>query len=107
VDYDPYYLLALLNPHVLAWYYRFLYWPVHLAGGYLRVNSTYLARLPLPAPTAPGSADLAAAARELVTHPESILEMQPVLDAAVCGLYRVTTNELIEAESSVAVLING
>jgi SAM-dependent methyltransferase len=107
VDYDPYYLLALLNSHVLAWYYRFLYWPVHLAGGYLRVNSTYLARLPLPAPTAPGSADLAAAARELVTHPESIQEMQPVLDAAVCGLYRVTTNELIEAESSVAVLING
>jgi methylase of polypeptide subunit release factors len=104
VDYDPYYLLALLNSRVLAWYYRFLYWPVHLGGGYLRVNSPYLARLPLPAPAAPVGAALAAAARELTAHPERIPEMQPALDAAVCDLYEITMDELAEAEAALATL---
>jgi hypothetical protein len=104
VDYDPYYLLALLNSRVLAWYYRFLYWPVHLGGGYLRVNSPYLARLPLPLPTAPAGATLAAAARELTAHPERIPEMQPALDAAVCDLYEITMDELAEAEAALATL---
>ncbi|ADG82194.1 Eco57I restriction-modification methylase domain-containing protein [Thermincola potens] len=43
-----YYLLALLNSSVLEFYYRVLYWPVHLAGGYMRINSTYLVTLPIP-----------------------------------------------------------
>jgi SAM-dependent methyltransferase len=103
-DYDPYYLLALLNSRVLAWYYRFLYWPVHLAGGYLRVNSTYLARLPLPPPTVPSGAALAAAARELTAHPERIPAMQPALDAAICGLYGITVDELAGAEDALAAL---
>jgi SAM-dependent methyltransferase len=106
LDYDPYYLLALLNSRVLAWYYRFLYWPVHLGGGYLRVNSTYLARLPLPAPTAPASAALAAAAQELSAHPERIPAMQAALDAAVCDLYGLSLQDLAEAEQSLAALTN-
>jgi len=47
-DYDLKYLAVLLNSHVLDFYYRVLYWPVHLAGDYLRFNSGYLASLPIP-----------------------------------------------------------
>lgn len=45
--YNLYYLAALLNSIVLNFYYRVMYWPVHLAGDYLRFNSGYLANLPL------------------------------------------------------------
>lgn len=47
VTYNLYYLCALLNSKLLDFYYRVLYWPVHLQGGYYRFNSTYLARLPV------------------------------------------------------------
>jgi hypothetical protein len=42
------YLAAILNSRVMNWCYRQLYWSAHLAGGYLRVNGTYLATLPIP-----------------------------------------------------------
>jgi len=47
-DYDIRYLAVLFNSYVLNFYYKTLFWPVHLEGGYLRFNSTYLASLPLP-----------------------------------------------------------
>lgn len=43
-----YYLLALYNSILLDFYYRTLYWPVHLAGGYLRINGSYLNKIPIP-----------------------------------------------------------
>lgn len=46
-DYDLYYLAALFNSYLLNFYYSILYWPIHLEGGYLRFNSTYLANLPI------------------------------------------------------------
>lgn len=45
--YDLGYLAVLLNSYLLNFYYKVMYWPVHLEGGYLRFNSTYLANLPL------------------------------------------------------------
>lgn len=45
--YDLGYLAVLLNSCVLNFYYKVMYWPVHLEGGYLRFNGTYLANLPL------------------------------------------------------------
>ncbi len=41
------YLAVLFNSLVLNFYYRVIYWHVHLAGGYLRFNSGYLANLPV------------------------------------------------------------
>ena len=46
-DIDLHYLVVLLNSQVLNFYYRVMYWSVHLAGGYLRFNSGYLANLPV------------------------------------------------------------
>lgn len=43
-----FYLLMIFNSELLNFYYRIMYWPVHLQGGYLRFNSTYLANLPIP-----------------------------------------------------------
>jgi len=42
------FLAVLLNSQVLNFYYEVKYWAVHLAGGYLRFNSGYLANLPIP-----------------------------------------------------------
>lgn len=50
-DYDLYYLTALFNSYLLNFYYGILYWSVHLEGGYLRFNSTYLANIPIAAAT--------------------------------------------------------
>lgn len=44
---DVHYLAALYNSDVLGWLYALLYWSAHLAGGYLRVNAPYLARMPV------------------------------------------------------------
>jgi len=46
-DFDLRYLVVLMNSLVLNFYYRVMYWPVHLADGYLRFNSGYLANLPI------------------------------------------------------------
>jgi len=46
-SYDLRYLAVLLNSHVMNFYYKVMYWPVHLAGGYLRFNSGYIANLPV------------------------------------------------------------
>ncbi len=45
---DLNFLVVLFNSQVLNFYYKVKYWAVHLAGGYLRFNSGYLANLPLP-----------------------------------------------------------
>jgi len=44
---DLRYLAVLLNSYLLNFYYRIVYWPVHLADGYLRFNSGYLAGIPV------------------------------------------------------------
>ncbi len=49
-EFDLRYLAVLLNSQVLNFYYRVMYWPVHLANGYLRFNSGYLANLPVYPP---------------------------------------------------------
>ncbi len=41
------YLAVLFNSILLNFYYRVMYWPVHLAGDYLRFNSTYIANIPV------------------------------------------------------------
>jgi methylase of polypeptide subunit release factors len=46
--FDLNFLAVLLNSQVLNFYYKVKYWAVHLAGGYLRFNSGYLANLPIP-----------------------------------------------------------
>jgi len=45
--YDLRYLAVLFNSYLLNFYYRIVYWPVHLADGYLRFNSGYLAGIPV------------------------------------------------------------
>lgn len=99
--YDPSCLLALLNARLLGWYYRYLYWPAHLAGGYLRINGPYLTRLPLPPPDAP-LADLGALARALAADPGAAGPLQPALDAAVCRLYGILPADLQAAEAVLA-----
>ena len=102
--YAPGALLALLNSRLLAWYYRFLYWPVHLSGGYLRINSTYLARLPLPPPAAipPVIGEQAA----LIGDLDHAAAGEPMawLDEQICALYGVDTTELSAAEATLAAL---
>ncbi|MBU7005135.1 Eco57I restriction-modification methylase domain-containing protein [Phosphitispora fastidiosa] len=41
------YLAVLFNSFLLNFYYRIVYWPIHLADGYLRFNSGYLAGIPV------------------------------------------------------------
>jgi adenine-specific DNA-methyltransferase len=41
------YLNTLFNSYLLRFFYRIMYWPVHLEGGYLRFNSGYISNLPL------------------------------------------------------------
>lgn len=48
ISLDLNFLAVLLNSQVLNFYYKVKYWAVHLAGGYLRFNSGYLANLPIP-----------------------------------------------------------
>lgn len=74
--YPPDVLIALLNSRLLGWYYRFLYWPVHLSGGYLRFNGPYLARLPLPPP------EEAAPLADMPQHDR---------DEAICRIYGVAS----------------
>jgi hypothetical protein len=42
-----FYLLGLLNSRLLDFYFRSLYGSVHMAGGYLRFNGSYLKKLPI------------------------------------------------------------
>ncbi len=97
-------LLALLNSRLLAWYYRFLYWPVHLSGGYLRINSTYLARLPLPLPATipPVISEQAACVDAL--NPAAAAAVLAWIDDQICALYRVDPAELTAAEATLAAL---
>lgn len=102
--YPPGALLALLNSRLLAWYYRFLYWPVHLSGGYLRVNSTYLARLPLPPPQAIPPVISEQAALMGALDGAAAQEMTTWLDEQICALYGVDLAELTAAELTLTAL---
>lgn len=58
INIDLHILAVLMNSQVLNFYYKVTYWAVHLAGGYLRFNSGYLANLPMPVTAAkPGDWD--------------------------------------------------
>ncbi len=72
------YLTVLLNSKVLNFYYKVMYWPVHLEGGYLRFNSGYLANLPVYLSTCQGSGQARTAGRlaepgSILTEPGSVL----------------------------------
>ena len=44
---DPKYVLAILNSNLANFYYNVLYGSAHLAGGYIRYNSTYIGKIPI------------------------------------------------------------
>jgi len=46
-DYDPRFLLALLNSSVLDFYYKSLFGSAHMAGGYLNYHGSYMQNLPI------------------------------------------------------------
>jgi type I restriction-modification system DNA methylase subunit len=46
-DYDPRFLLALLNSSVLDFYYKSLFGSAHMAGGYLNYHGSYMENLPI------------------------------------------------------------
>jgi len=46
-NYEPRYLLALLNSSLLDFYYKSLYGSTHMAGGYLNFHGSYIENLPI------------------------------------------------------------
>ncbi|MBS7615580.1 N-6 DNA methylase [Candidatus Bathyarchaeota archaeon] len=46
-DYEPRFILALLNSSLLDFYYKSLYGSTHMAGGYLNFHGTYIENLPI------------------------------------------------------------
>lgn len=101
--YDLGYLAVLLNSYVLNFYYKVMYWPVHLEGGYLRFNSTYLANLPLY--EAENSNPEKALLIHEITQIGNIMisgnlsdtdfkEMQDKAEALVFLLYEVSANDI-------------
>ncbi|WP_418792458.1 Eco57I restriction-modification methylase domain-containing protein [Phosphitispora sp. TUW77] len=44
---DLRYLAVLFNSYLLNFFYRIVYWPVHLANNYLRFNSGYISGIPV------------------------------------------------------------
>jgi len=46
-NYEPRFLLALLNSSLLDFYYKSLYGSTHMAGGYLNFHGSYIKNLPL------------------------------------------------------------
>ena len=95
------YLAGLMNSRVLTWCYELLFWSVHLAGDYLRVNGSYLARLPIPRSAAMNGARRDAAARIAViargtrTGPAAGVEpsRDDELDALVFDLFQLDPAE--------------
>ncbi len=77
---DLYYLLGLFNSTLLKFYYYIYYWPTHMAGGYLRINSTYLATLPIP--YWPGSWEQEPEGVSLVSRVKAILTCETATDLA-------------------------
>jgi hypothetical protein len=47
IDYEPRFILALLNSSLLDFYYKSLYGSTHMAGGYLNFHGTYIENLPI------------------------------------------------------------
>jgi type I restriction-modification system DNA methylase subunit len=46
-EYEPRFLLALLNSSLLDFYYKSLYGSTHMAGGYLNFHGSYIKNLPI------------------------------------------------------------
>lgn len=46
-EWEPRYILALLNSSLLDFYYKSLYGSAHMAGGYLNFHGTYIENLPI------------------------------------------------------------
>jgi len=46
-NWEPRFILALLNSSLLDFYYKSLYGSTHMAGGYLNFHGTYIANLPI------------------------------------------------------------
>ena len=109
-------LVVLLNSQVLNFYYNVKYWAVHLAGGYLRFNSGYLANLPVPditgQPGAVQEAEKSVIAGEitelgrLLTDPQMFPELQETMEcraeALVFSLYGLN-----KADSEIIMQFNG
>lgn len=93
--FNLYYLCAVYNSKLMDFYYRVLYWPIHLQGGYYRFNSTYLARLPVMAENANMEVagritDLAVEAQRSIAKDKIVDE----IDRLVFQLYGLTENQV-------------
>ena len=95
--YDIGFLAVLFNSYLLNFYYSVMYWPVHLEGGYLRFNSTYLANLPLFHSLYAGVSSLAKEIAEtgykITRCPDQKQGLATMAEARVFMLYGLNTDE--------------
>lgn len=96
VAYDLGYLCAILNSKLMDFFYRVMYWPVHLQGGYYRFNSTYLARLPIPAEdeNREPAAKIKNQAAEMLRHGQVDRRLSEQLDRLVFQLYKLSEKQI-------------
>lgn len=99
---NQYYLLMLLNSELLNFYYKLLYWPVHLEGDYLRFNSTYLSNLPIMEGKSGSSKKITEELIKMGTlissqalHSDERAELKIKSDTLIFKLYGLTKEEMM------------
>jgi len=97
-NFNPYFLMGLLNSRFLTYYINIRFKDKHLAGGYLAINKSTLEKLPLVRPSGNLGEDIAEIARKISvikkTNPQTdTSSLERHLDELIYQLYELTQEE--------------
>jgi restriction endonuclease S subunit len=109
-DLENKYILSLLNSKLMNFYYKSYYGIVHLSGGYLKINSSYLENMPIKIPTNEIQKSMVRLVERIleITKDENYLEngreksevakLEKEIDTLVYKLYDLTQTEIAAVE---------
>lgn len=91
-----FYLLAVLNSHLIDTYYTLLFSATHLRGGYIRYNASYLAQIPIIFPTPSQEAKIVKLAKQAHNDPTRLRRnLDDKIDKLIATLYTLTLNDVV------------
>lgn len=97
-NYNPLFIVGLLNSKYMSYYLNIMFEEKHLAGGYLAINKSTIEDLPFAKPTKEIEETIARYVQEIMNDKNMIVTNQKKIDDMVYSLFKVDNDTINKIE---------